>query len=70
MAELSAAEIAAAACCAPTRKPHALRRRVTVTSYERRKTEPWMLVTPATAQTRNAYRDILAASSATTQSVC
>jgi integrase len=28
----------------------------------RRKTKPWMLVTPAAAQTRNAYRDILAAS--------
>ena len=29
---------------------------------ERRKTKPWMLVTPAAAQTRNTYRDILAAS--------
>ena len=28
----------------------------------RRKTKPWMLVAPAAAQTRNAYRDILAAS--------
>ncbi len=28
----------------------------------RRKTRPWMLITPAAAQTRNAYRDILAAS--------
>ena len=27
-----------------------------------RKTRPWMLVTPAAAQTRNTYRDILAAS--------
>jgi integrase len=27
-----------------------------------RKTKPWMLVTPAAAQTRNTYRDILAAS--------
>lgn len=29
---------------------------------KRRKTKPWMLVTPAAAQTRNTYRDILAAS--------
>jgi hypothetical protein len=29
---------------------------------ERRTTKPWMLVTPAAAQTRNTYRDILAAS--------
>jgi integrase len=29
---------------------------------KRRKTKPWMLVTPAAVQTRNTYRDILAAS--------
>jgi hypothetical protein len=29
---------------------------------KRRTTKPWMLVTPAAAQTRNTYRDILAAS--------
>lgn len=29
---------------------------------KRRKMKPWMLVTPAAAQTRNTYRDILAAS--------
>jgi integrase len=29
---------------------------------KRRATKPWMLVTPAVAQTRNTYRDILAAS--------
>jgi integrase len=29
---------------------------------KRRKTKPWMLVTPAATQTRNIYRDILAAS--------
>ena len=29
---------------------------------ERRTTRPWMLVTPAAVQTRNTYRDILAAS--------
>lgn len=31
-------------------------------AVKRRKTKPWMLVTPAAAQTRNTYRDILAAS--------
>ena len=29
---------------------------------KRQKTKPWMFVTPAAAQTRNTYRDILAAS--------
>jgi integrase len=31
-------------------------------TIKRRTTKPWMLVTPAAAQTRNTYRDILAAS--------
>lgn len=31
-------------------------------TVKRRTTKPWMLVTPAAAQTRNTYRDILAAS--------